>query len=228
MNRIRQRGFTLAEVLVALTIFLIVVSASFALFEGGRNLAARGEYHAHRFQAARAALRALQADLKGIFQGGSYDAGFIGKHGGTEELPLDSLEAVAFNNQPKLATPVTSTLSDPPPKEFDISRVIYSIDDLETTKEKGLVRQRTKLVPEIVTVKDPEEGLEEISPDIVGLRLRYYDGSDWLDTWDSTTSRTLPKAVEMTVYVKAVFREEEEIEAFSTKIFLPVAASASR
>ena len=86
--------------------------------------------------------------------------------------------------------------------EFDISRVIYSIDDLETTKEKGLVRQRTRLVPEIVTVKDPEEGLEEISPDIVGLRLRYYDGSDWLDTWDSTTSRTLPKAVEMTVYVK--------------------------
>ncbi|HTF56530.1 MAG TPA: prepilin-type N-terminal cleavage/methylation domain-containing protein [Planctomycetota bacterium] len=222
------RGFTLIELLVALSIFLIVVSASYALFDGGRNLAARGEYHAHRFQAARAALRALEADLKGVFQGGPYDAGFIGKHGGTEELPLDTLEAVAFNNQPKLATPATTTLSVPPPKEFDISRVAYSIDDLDTTKEKGLVRQRTKLVPEVVTVKDPEEGLEEISPDVVGLRLRYYDGSDWLDTWDSTTSRTLPKAIEATVHVKSVFREKEEVEAFSTKIFLPVAASTSR
>ncbi|HKS17245.1 MAG TPA: type II secretion system protein, partial [Planctomycetota bacterium] len=59
MNRFRQRGFTLAELLVALVIFLIVVTASYALFDGGRQLAARGEYHAHRFQAARAAIRAI-------------------------------------------------------------------------------------------------------------------------------------------------------------------------
>jgi len=213
--------------LVALMIFLVVVSASYALFDGGRNLASRGEYHARRFQAARAALRAIESDLKPVFAGGPYDAGFKATRGGTDELPLDTVEAVATNNQPKLATPASTTLADPPTKEFDISRVTYSIDQDDSTKASGLVRRRVRLVPEIVTVKDPEDGLEEVSADVVGLRFRFYDGSDWQDTWDSTTSRSLPRVVEVTVHVKGVWREKEERESFSTKFFLPAAGGGS-
>ena len=223
----RMRGFTLIELLVALMIFLVVVAASYALFDGGRKLAARGEYHARRFQSARAALRAIEADLKGVFSGSTYDAGFIATQGGTEELPLDTLEAVAFNNQPKLATPVSTTLTDPLPKEFDISRVTYSIDQDEATKVSGLVRRRVRLVPEVVTIKDTEEGLEEISASVVGVRFRFYDGSDWMDTWDSTTSRSLPRLVEVTVHVRGEFREQVEMESFSTKFILPIAAGGT-
>ena len=208
-------------------IFLVVVSASYALFDGGRQLASRGEYHARRFQAARAALRAIESDLKSVFSGGPYDAGFIASRDGTDELPLDSIEAVAYNNQPKLATPASTTLTDPAPKEFDISRVTYSIDQDESTKASGLVRRRVRLVPEIVTVKDPEEDLEEISADVVGLRLRFYDGSDWVETWDSTTARALPRLVEVTVHVRGVWREKVEMESFTTKFFLPAAAGGS-
>jgi type II secretion system protein J len=220
-------GFTLIELLVALMIFLVVVSASYALFDGGRNLASRGEYHARRFQAARSALRAIESDLKLAFSGGSYDAGFIATQGGSDELPLDTVEAVAYNNQPKLATPATTTLTDPVPPEFDISRVTYSIDQEESTKQSGLVRRRVKLVPEVVTLKDPEDGLEEVSADVVGLRFRFYDGSEWLNTWDSTTSRSLPRIVEVTVHVKGVWRDKEEMESFTTKFFLPAAGGGS-
>jgi hypothetical protein len=218
----------LIELLAALAIFLVVVSASYALFDGGRNLAARGEYHARRFQAARAALRAIESDLKAVFSGGPYDAGFIATHGGTEELPLDTVEAVAYNHQPKLATPAATTLSDPAPKEFDISRVRFSIDQDEGTKATGFVRRRVKLVPEVVTVEDPEAGLEEISADVVGLRFRFYDGTEWQETWDSTQSRSLPRIVEATVHVKGVFREKEEMESFTMKFFLPVAGGGSQ
>jgi len=217
-----RSGFTLLELLAALSIFLVVITASYALFDGGRRLAARGEYHARRFQAARQALRSIESDLKAVFSGGSYDGGFIAAHGGTDELPLDTLEAVAYNNQPKMLTPATKTLTDPPPKEFDISRVSYSIDVDETTKETGLIRRRTKLVPEVVTVVDPTKGIEEISADVVGLKFRFYDGSDWLDTWDSATSNSLPRIVEVAVHVKSVYREEQVIEAFTTKFYLPI------
>lgn len=222
----RSQGFTLVELLAALGIFLVVVSASYALFDSGRKLAARGEFHARRFQAARSALRAVESDLKAVFSGGSFDAGFIGTQGGTDELPLDTLEAVAFNNQPKLATPLTATLTDRAPKEFDISRVAYSIDQDESTKATGLVRRRVKLVPEVVTVEDPEKGLEEISADIVGLRFRFYDGSDWVDTWDSRT-RSLPRLIEVTVHVRGVWREQEEMETFMMKFSLPLAAGGA-
>jgi prepilin-type N-terminal cleavage/methylation domain-containing protein len=223
----KREGFTLIELLAALVIFLVVVSASYALFDGGRKLAARGEFHARRFQAARSALRAIESDLKAVFSGGSYDAGFIAAQGGTDELPLDTLEAVAFNNQPKLATPATATLTEPAPKEFDISRVAYSIDQDDSTKATGLVRRRVKLVPEVVTVEDPEKGLEEISADIVGLRFRFYDGSDWVDTWDSTTMRSLPRLIEVTVHVKGVWREQEEMESFMMNFSFPLSAGAT-
>ncbi len=224
----RQSAFTLIELLAALTIFLVVVSASYALFDGGRGLAARGEYHARRFQAARAALRAIEADLKLAFIGGPYSTAFVGTQGGTDELPLDTLEAIAFNNQPKLATPASTTLTDPAPKEFDLSHVAYSIDQDEGTKQSGLVRRRVKLLSEVVTVEDPEEGLEEISADVVGIRFRFYDGSNWLNTWDSATMRAMPRVVEVTVHVKGVFREKEEIESFSSKFFLPIAGGVTQ
>lgn len=215
-------GFTLIELLAALAIFLVVVSASYALFDGGRQLAARGEYHARRFQAARAAFQAMSADLRFAFTGGSYDGGFVARKEGTEELPLCTLEAAGYNHQAKLATPASTTLSETAAKEFDIARVTWSIDQDENTKAAGLVRRTITLVPRLVTVDDPEDGLEEISPDIVGLRFRFYDGTEWLETWDSTTSRTLPRVIEATVYVKSVFREKEEIEAFKTSFFLPL------
>ncbi|HZN61811.1 MAG TPA: prepilin-type N-terminal cleavage/methylation domain-containing protein [Planctomycetota bacterium] len=223
-----RKGFTLIELLAALTIFLVVVSASYALFDGGRQLASRGEYHARRFQSARAALRAIESDLKSVFTGGPYDGGFLATHAGTEERPLDTIEAVAINNQPKLATPVSATLMTTPPPEFDLSRVAYSIDEDEGTKASGLVRRRVKLISEMVTVKDPEEGLEEISADVVGLRFRFYDGSDWQESWDSKTSSSMPRIIEATVYVKGVYREKEEIETFTTKFYLPLVGGGSR
>ena len=219
-------GFTLIELIAALSIFLVVVTASYALFEGGRKLAARGELHAKRFQAARAGFRALETDLRTVFAGGTYDTGFVGKSGGTTDLPTDTLDIVGFNNQPRLATPVTATTAEPPPKEIDITRVAYSIDDDSSTIPSGLVRLRTRLVAEVVTVKDPTEGLEEVSADVVGLKFRYYDGTAWTETWDSVTGGTVPKAVEITLHVKSTYRDQQEIEIFSTKIFLPIAATA--
>jgi type II secretion system protein J len=221
----RVEGFTLVELLAALAIFLVVVSASYALFDGGRRLAARGEYHARRFQSARSALRAIESDLRAVFTGGAYDGGFFGRQDGTDELPLDSIDAVAYNHQPKLATPKTAGLAEPAPKEFDVSRVTWSIDYRDDTKASGLVRRRVRLVSRVDTVDDPEEGLEEIAPDIVGLRFRYYDGNDWMETWDSTATRSLPRLIEVTVHVKGVYREEQEIEPFSMKFSLPLGGS---
>ncbi len=226
MRTRRDAGFTLVEILAALSIFLVVLAASYALFESGRGLAQHGEHEARRHQAARAAISALERDLRHVLRpGATYDSGFIGKSGGTAELPADTLDLVGASGAPRSVTPAsTSPTATPEPVEIDLVRAAWSIDDDASTKASGLVRKRTRLLTEVSALRDPEEGLEEVSADVVGLKLRYYDGSAWQETWDSTQSGTLPKAVEIVVHVRAVWRGKEEVEIFSTKVYLPVAA----
>ena len=64
----------------------------------------------------------------------------------------------------------------------------------------------------------------EISRDVVFLNMRYYDSGQWLDTWDSSQQRKLPKAVEVTVYIRVEWHGEEVLEPFRKRFYLAVGA----
>lgn len=224
-SAVHSNGFTLLELLVAMIIFTVIAGASWALLDAGRAVSAHAAYEAARQQTARAALRAIEADLRGAFSGNTpYDTGLLGTNGGTEEKPLDTLTLVTFANQPATVTPASGTAE----REMDLVKVTYSIDEDTRTDQAGLVREKRKRITETVTVVEPGQYLNEIARDVVALNLRYYDGGGWLDTWDSALSGTMPKAIEATVTVKGVWREREEIESFTTRIYLPIAATAPR
>ena len=79
------------------------------------------------------------------------------------------------------------------------------------------VRSWLRSVHVTVTVRRRRPGSS--AADVVGLNLRYYDGQ-WRDAWNSQQSRTMPRAVEVTVRV----RRAEEVELHTARIYLPVAA----
>jgi len=61
----------------------------------------------------------------------------------------------------------------------------------------------------------PEE--QVLCRDVTSLNFRYFDGSDWVDDWDSTEdSNSLPKAVEMEIEV-AYFARDGRVIKNSTK-----------
>ena len=215
----RRAGFTLLEMIVAAAIFTAVVAGAYALFDGSRRLAARAEARAELLQTARAALRAIEADLRGaVMSGTAYDTGFIGTDGGSEGEPLDVLEFVSVAS-PSAEASIDGYKDATKARRSDLSKVAYWIEKDELKPAHGLVRERlgTMLPPESRTRR--EEDVEAVSTDVVGLNVRYYDGQ-WRDAWNSQQTRKMPRAVEVTVRV----RRAEEIEVHTARFYLPVAA----
>jgi general secretion pathway protein J len=204
------RGFTLLELIVAMMIFSIVIVAAYGLFNAGRGLSARAEARALLFQTGRAALQAIEEDLRGaVLSGSVFDTGLIGVNRDGESGPLDKIEFVAVNS---------FTAGENREKKIDLSKVTWWIEE-----SHGLVRERLKLLTSTRASRDDEEEVEEVSREVVFLDFRYYDGQ-WKESWDSTRLRRLPKAIEVTVHVQGLWRDEQVIEKFTTRFYLPIGA----
>lgn len=218
-----EGGFTLLELIVAMVIFSIVVSAAYSLFDAGRSVTSRAEFRTQLFQSARAALQAVEDDVRGaVMPGTPFDTGFIGVNGGSEKEPMDRLEFLSVNRHTGSAYDVNKTIDVV--RGIDVSKVYYWIEEDKTRTAHGLVRERPL---ELTPVNGPvrrDESVVEVSADVAFVNFRFFDGSDWLESWDSTQTRKLPKAVEVTVYVRGEWRDEEVLEPFMSRFYLPVGA----
>jgi prepilin-type N-terminal cleavage/methylation domain-containing protein len=218
----KRKGFTLLELIVAMVIFSIVVSAAYALFDAGRSVTSRAEYRSQLFQTARAALQAVEDDLRGaVLPSTQFDLGFIGTSGGSDKEPLDKLEFVSVNRHTSTAYD-TNTVTTDKVWGIDLSKVYYSIEQDASRKAHGFVRERPL---ELTPPNGPahrDDDIKELSQDVVFIHFRYFDGTDWQISWDSTQTGNLPKAVEVTVYVRGEWRDEEVVEPFMARFYLPV------
>jgi len=219
----RRRAFTLLELVVATTIFAIVVAAAYALFDAGRGAASRAEARALLFQTARAALEALEDDFRGaVMPAVAFDTGFLGRsRGSSADQPLDEIELISVNTHTARAKARKTDL--PEVRKIDLSKVAYWIETDLKAPARGLVRERQAVLTQASVNARRPENIEEVAPDLVGLDLRYYDG-DWKQEWDSTSLHKLPKAIEITVVIRGEWRGEEILERFTSRLYLPVAA----
>jgi len=217
----KRQGFTLLELIVAMVIFSIVISAAYALFDAGRSLTTRAEFRSQLFQTARSALQTVENDLRGaVMMGTAFDSGFIGTSGGSEKEPQDKLEFISVNRHTAKTYDVNK-ITDVV-WGIDASKVYYSIEPDAKKTPHGFVREQPL---ELTPVNGPvhrDESMVEVAQDVVFIHFRYFDGSDWQTSWDSTQTSNLPKAVEVTVYVRGEWRDEEVIEPFMSRFYLPV------
>jgi len=104
---------------------------------------------------------------------------------GEDKVRRDSLSLTTLTNWRK-----------PNSKETELLEVGYFFKEKPDGSGYSLYRREKRELS--ADVPPLEGGVEyEITDRVEGLQFRYYNGTKWVDEWDTRTLRVLPKAVEL-------------------------------
>lgn len=196
MKRKGYSGFTLVEVLVAVSIFSVLVATIYASLMSGMSAKEKGETIVTLAETAQEVIRRLSAELAGCL---AYSSG--GFSGGPEEIAFVTLRAPAEGGTPR------------------ICRVSYYTHDEEGTELSSLRHGCRPLGGKY------REG-DLSGPCIRHLEFGYAfrvpeaGGIEWSDYWAGTNHSLLPLAVR----VRLVLESGDEIIKADKVILVPVSA----
>lgn len=222
------RGFTLLELLLALVIVGIlsgVLYASLSIAFNARD-AAREEVGVRA--EATAALELIRGDLAGVLPPTGILAGaMVGADASdVEGYPTDQLTYVTHH----AAWPTdarTDRLGDLRSVELRLVTPDRTAGVTEQEQGRHLVREvRTNLLAQT----EPQPERQVLARRVVSLEIRYFDGEEWHDTWDSAQGNdTLPSSVAVTLQmlppeIPPGVRDLEDVLLTAHREFAPLMA----
>jgi general secretion pathway protein J len=182
MMRPRQRGFTLIEVVLALSIVGALLVIMFGGLRVGLGAWSRGEERAELLEHERNVDQLL-------------DRAVTGSYLYRPETGPENKTGILFQGDPDRLAFVT--VAPPVPASVPIAFTAVTLS-LETGDHPGLTI-RQKALPN----QDPFESVPPVivDPAVTALRFRYLReaGADWEENWDATKEKGLPLAVEVTL-----------------------------
>jgi general secretion pathway protein J len=171
----RSRGFTLLEVIVAvlvISMILTLVWQAFAKTVESKNYVEAGNEMYHQL---RWALNKMAYDLSSAYVSRNKNtlSLFLGQsHQNGDGIPQDELNFTSFSH----------IRYSPTERSSDQCEVGYFILQNPETEQYTLFRREDYTVDEDLT----EGGeINELVEGIVAFNIRFYDGEDWSDDWDS-------------------------------------------
>ncbi len=190
-------AFTLLEVLVAVAVFAIVLTAMHLVLHGALRLRNRTVSNLDRAVPVEHVLGILRRDLANLTApGGTLRAGLV-----------DSTSSMATNTTGLYGAEfyTTSGRLDATEPWGDIQRVSYHLADSTNRGSLGRDLYRT-VTRNLLPTFEEEPEQEWLLAGVEELRVEFFDGYEWLQMWDTTTTNTLPVAVR----VEIEMAEEDE------------------
>jgi prepilin-type N-terminal cleavage/methylation domain-containing protein len=205
------RGFTLLEVMIALSIMAIIFVILFSTYSAAVDRAARARELSQRYHEARVVLDLMADDLRAAYvQDGIAQAQqtsqqprapsyfFVGEDRTEDSAPLDKLSFSTFLPQSRPDTPGT-----------DVCRVTYTLEPVTKSPQELVTEspQRKALLRRVNCSLDPEATDQDqfflLTELARGLDFKYYDdkGSEYQE-WDSQQpqgGKRLPARVKITL-----------------------------
>ena len=203
----RRRAFTLLELLLAISLTAVVAGSVLAMLRMGFTARRVTADAAGQTRSLTVALDQITRTMQGALPPVGILAGaFVGEDGGA-----DGSDAVSFY-----------TSIDPRGTQWgDIAKVEYRVQD--DLGQSCLVRICTR---NLLSTRTPEEQTDVLCRKVSALNLRYFDGTDWYDTWDSAEqANALPTAVELELTLQPTQTSTDAAEATLQRVLLlPCAA----
>ena len=183
MSLNRPKGFTLVEILIALAIMAMIVASTFTIFRSASKSWQKGETRSQRYQNARNAVSRMSAEISQAVINSNVLCKFTGDK--------NKISFVSF----------VSTDSG----VFELSEVEYWLDGA-----KRLLMRNDDVEPDYDFGTYDHSDI--LSDNVSELEFLYFDGSAWLDAWnsDETLGIGLPKAVKIKIRVEDKKAKEGE------------------
>jgi prepilin-type N-terminal cleavage/methylation domain-containing protein len=166
-------AFTLIEVMISSALMALILVSAYLCLAAGFSAQKLIEPRAEIIQNARVALALMTADLRAACPLSKSDD-FLGMTRTVGDIEADNLDFATHNYTPRRA------------REGDFCQESFYLDkDLETGQFSLWRRRNPTIAP------DPLAGgsKEEIAKGVVGLKLEYFDGDDWHDSWGEVKER---------------------------------------
>ncbi|OHB28976.1 MAG: hypothetical protein A2X84_09315 [Desulfuromonadaceae bacterium GWC2_58_13] len=178
------KGFTLVEVMVAVVMTSMVMLAVYGVFTSVGGAKQRLETDGEAYHRARVLFNRIGKEIRSAYVKDSGTDTFIKGGRNQDDAPYLTL---------------TTTASTPQSDARGVAVVSYElIDDPEVkTGDKVLMRHETS---PLNPARD-QPGYR-LAPGIEAMSLRFYNGNDWQEDWDSST-QGLPQLVEVAMRIRA-------------------------
>jgi hypothetical protein len=212
-GRRRQTAFTLFELLLAVSMFTMLLGSIYLFYRTSLDVRERGNFTARQTQLVRVVLDRIATDIRQAY-------GFANNYGAGLEGTPNHLSLLTTTLPDREVMEVRTLDDEPLPGQFDLCQVTYELRwDEEEVDENGdyiclgLFREVIKTLNQPVRVETDEGILTDLyAPEIQYLRFWYFDGHDWVKEWLGGEGNSLPQAVYVTIGFDKITPEEEERE----------------
>jgi general secretion pathway protein J len=191
----RRQAFTLLELLIAVGIFGIVLASINTVFYSALRLRNRSTAATEERLPIEHAVEIIKQDLAGLMPPGGTLSGQLKTSLDTSSTEME--DATAFYTN-------TGILDDTLPWG-EVQKISYLlVTPTNQTAGRDLVRFVTRNLLPATTEEEPAQ--QWLMSGVESITFQFYDGSQWVDTWDTTTpslttglTNVLPKAVKVQI-----------------------------
>ena len=160
-------GFTLLELLIAMTILVVILTSTYTLFRSASGAFSKGEVRSELYQQVRIIFGVAERDI-------------------ASALPVPGKDHYFQGSEDRLFFVCPVAEQD----KADLREVGYWLSNSDRTLMRHVDRD-----PDFdFTTADTHE---ELGVQIQRLVFSYYDGEKWGNSWDSQIEQGLPKAVKI-------------------------------
>ncbi len=180
-----ERGFTLVEILVAVTITSMLLLSVYGVFTSVSRTKERLETDSEGYHQARVLFDHIGREVRGAFYSAT-STGTLFK-GGENADRNEYLELTTT-----AVTPQGSGGAGIAVVQYELAR------DREAQDERKVLLRREYALSD---TDGPERAPYRLATGIESMELRFYNGADWLEDWDAA-NQGLPQMVEVLLSVR--------------------------